>query len=547
MEQIKNKFKEQVFVSEAVRYHFNLRSPKSRKPTPIFMVVRVDGKQYKIPTGVKVLPDHWSKKIQVAYVGNRLSLLENSNNLIVNERLDTLIGRFSDFLQYLCTVPEHIGNIEVLKNYLMSRQAKKEKAVIQYFRMWSRTKTDSSYKVYAKCVDWLEKFIQSRPDRDAIAVPDVATTKFFREFQTWLVANMKDRSNNAVKPDTINNTVKRVKTLLSEAVHAELITETDRINIVIRDLTDRSNPNVPFLNNREVMLLYRYECKDEKDEWAKDIFLLECTTGQRISDLKRLGNNVVEGPNGILYVDILTEKESKPVRAHILFDIARKILIDKYKFNLPQISENDINKRIKDIACRAGITRLWTKTRQYAGDTSGKAIANKQPLYKFITTHVGRHTFDCLLKMRGYSYEEIKHYAGHDTDMVERYTANCTNIDTDDYLLTKQNEPDNVVKFITEVDAPKEETTTIQMKQGLSDMGKILEFVNSKLDAFIAIEQIIDDTKEYITAENLDFTWYATQSFKIYEQKIRKQYPENSEQIFSVLLSVMLELKKTKK
>ena len=87
-EEIKNRFKEQVFVSEAIRFHFNLRKPKSHKPTPIFMVVRVRCKQYKIPTGVKVLPDHWNMKMQVAYVGNRLSLLGNSNNLIENERLD---------------------------------------------------------------------------------------------------------------------------------------------------------------------------------------------------------------------------------------------------------------------------------------------------------------------------------------------------------------------------------------------------------------------------------------------------------------------------
>ena len=88
MEEIKNKFEEQVFVTDLVRCHFNLRSPKSSKATPIFMVVRMEGKQYKIPTGVKVVPDHWNKKMQAAYVGNRLSLLENSNNLIVNEKLE---------------------------------------------------------------------------------------------------------------------------------------------------------------------------------------------------------------------------------------------------------------------------------------------------------------------------------------------------------------------------------------------------------------------------------------------------------------------------
>ena len=540
MEVIKNKFKEQVFVTEAVRYHFNLRSPKSLKPTPIFMVVRVDGKQYKIPTGVKVLPDHWNKKMQVAYVGNRLSLLENSNNLIVNERLDTLIERFSEFLEYLCTVPEQIGNIEILKNHLyMGRSKKVEKTVIQHFKDWCWEKTDSSRPLYQKKVDWLEKYVNTRSDKDNISFSTVATTKFFREFKEWLVVNMKARDGDGVKPDTINETVKKIRTLLGKAVELEFITRTAYNDIVIVTLVDKSDANVPFLYNSEVMQLFRYECKDKTDAIAKDVFLLECTTGQRISDVKGLSENVQEGENGLLILDLLTKKESKRVRVRLLFDIARKILIDKYGYDVPYISDAEINKRIKNIAKEAGLNRTWIKTRHSVTDKTGKATENKQPLYKFITTHVGRHTFDCLLKMRGYSYEDIARYAGHNVDMVKRYTDNCTDVDIDNYELTKVNTPENIVKLISEVDTPKEETTTIQMKQGLSDMGKILEFVNSKLDAFIAIEQINTDTKDFITQNKLDFTWYGGSSFNAYRPKMEKQYKENFKQIISVLDTIM--------
>ena len=254
MDEIKNKFEEQVFITETVRCHFNLRSPKSDKPTPIFMVVRMGGKQYKIPTGVKVLPDHWNRKMGVAYVGNRLSILDNSNNLIVNERLDVLIERFSDFLQYLCTTPEHIGDIEILKEHLnMARSKKVEKTVIQYFKDWCWEKTDSSRPLYQKKVDWLEKYVNTRSDKDTISFSTVATTKFFREFKEWLVTNMKTRDGGGVKPDTINETVKKIRTLLGKAVELEFITRTAYNDIVIVALVDKSDANVPFLYNSEVM------------------------------------------------------------------------------------------------------------------------------------------------------------------------------------------------------------------------------------------------------------------------------------------------------
>ena len=293
MDEIKNKFEEQVFVVEAVKFHFNLRTPKSNKPTPIFMVVRMGGKQYKIPTGVKVLPNHWNRKMGVAYVGNRLSTLDNSNNLIVNRRLDVLIERFSELLQYLCTTPEHIGNIEILKNYLyMGRSKKAELSVIQHFTNWCWERNDSTRDNYLVQVKWLERFLEARGDKDSITFATVATSKFFREFQAWLSESMKNKDGKNAKPESINKTVSTIYTLLKGAVEKDFISKSTYMDVTVKKLVDKSDVNIPFLYNSEVMQLFRYECKDKTDAIVKDVFLLECTTGQRISDIKELAGNV---------------------------------------------------------------------------------------------------------------------------------------------------------------------------------------------------------------------------------------------------------------
>ncbi|MDQ6236092.1 site-specific integrase, partial [Bacteroides ovatus] len=51
----------QIFFNE-VKASFNLRKPKSDKPTNIYLVCRIDKKQVKLSTGVKVYPDQWNTK-----------------------------------------------------------------------------------------------------------------------------------------------------------------------------------------------------------------------------------------------------------------------------------------------------------------------------------------------------------------------------------------------------------------------------------------------------------------------------------------------------
>ena len=53
--------KHQFFAREVVA-HFNLRQPKSSKPTPVYMVVRIGKKQLKFSIGCKIYPEQWNKK-----------------------------------------------------------------------------------------------------------------------------------------------------------------------------------------------------------------------------------------------------------------------------------------------------------------------------------------------------------------------------------------------------------------------------------------------------------------------------------------------------
>ena len=99
----------QIFFNE-VRASFNLRKPKSDKPTNIYLVCRIDKKQVKLSTGVRVYPDQWNTKKQEAYVSPRLTELDNINNAIVNDKINKLRTDFLEFKRYICDNPNEIDN-----------------------------------------------------------------------------------------------------------------------------------------------------------------------------------------------------------------------------------------------------------------------------------------------------------------------------------------------------------------------------------------------------------------------------------------------------
>lgn len=163
---------------------------------------------------------------------------------------------------------------------------------------------------------------------------------------------------------------------------------------------------------------------------ARDYLVMECRTGQRISDIKRL--NVKDFCNGKW---ILTPKKGnrigqKTVTIHFTGYCSPAInILQKYNFKLPNLSEQKINIHIKD-ACRiAGIDK-HTETFRVAGN---KRIRIHGPKYEFISSHSGRRSFctialqhmpaKIVMDLTGISnFKTLKHYEDEsDHTIVENY------------------------------------------------------------------------------------------------------------------------------
>lgn len=256
----------------------------------------------------------------------------------------------------------------------------------------------------------------------------------------------------------------RLKTFLKKAVDDEYIKEADRIEIRIEKITDKSaKDNELFLRNNEVMALYNYECDNKQDELIKDLFLLECTTGYRLSDVTRVDDSIEES-FGVEEVTLVTKKTSTKIRCQLIFDIAKKIL-EKYNYSIPAVSQSQksegviMNRQIKIIAKNAGIKRMWMQSKHHAGD-SKPTVVEKQA-WEFIKTHTGRHTFICLLKLRGWDNGRISKYTGQTIKVVEDYARSLKDSDYSMFDNMRKSHPELIVKLIDEVSGTKRQDSAL--------------------------------------------------------------------------------------
>lgn len=493
---------EQIFLNE-LKANFNLRKASGNKPTLVYLVVSLNGKQYKLTTGLKVYPSMWDKKHQQAIISRKFSEMDNRNNVIVNAKIKELLDKFSKYKLYLCTHYEELTEaLPLLRTFIYGDMAKKNVTIdiIQFLTEEVTNKSGKSAVVYQKYINHLAAYFQYRKAHGQGEIKnfkELAKSEVFRDMQDYFCKEFKGK----YMVGYVNEMLKKLsKTLLYYAIDENkqgYITKADIDNIYFRPLKDKSsNANEVFLSNDEVTRLYQYQCDNEMDEKVKDMFLLECTTGHRRSDIKTLDQFTYE-QSGIVYFEIITKKTSTPIKTSVHFDIARKIL-GKYKTSgLPKISDTTYNKRIKGICKACGINQPCTQSHHFIGYDE-PTVKKRVEKYNLVKSHTGRHTFVCLLAMRGLNNDKIKKYTGQSIRTVDRYLASLTDVDYETYKKQCQETPEVIVKTIEEVDNPKE------LSKILPD-NHISKFVDEAEAKSIRDKELISEYKDVLMFLGADY------------------------------------------
>lgn len=424
----------QFFINE-IGCKFNLRKPKSEKPTNVYFVARVRNKQIKLSTGVRVYPNQWNVKKQEAYISCRLTELDNENNTIVNEKISKLKLYFSEYKQYLCDHPEEIERraIILLKQYIykdtMKKKTEKPATFIMKQIIEEKDIVDSSKSQYRSNINKFKRFL------DGHSIPDTwesMNLDTFTKYQQFLIEEGK-KDKDGKKASTIKNIIGGTlfPILRKASKRLDIPFKWDESNLESFELTkDKSNKELA--RNKEVALteeqikrLYEHrptgtEKQIKKKMEIKDLFVLQCLVGQRVSDMQKLfnGDNERDEENGT--ISIVQQKTG--AKAIIPLVPMAEEIINKYtgkEIKYYKERRSALNGELRAIAQEAGLDEAITY------EENGTKYT--KPLYELLHTHSARHTFSTIMCRRGVPREDIIIATGHeDTQMLDKIYAHLT-------------------------------------------------------------------------------------------------------------------------
>lgn len=147
-----------------------------------------------------------------------------------------------------------------------------------------------------------------------------------------------------------------------------------------------------YLTLDEIAALQAVDCThDKRWDTARDWFLIGCYSALRASDLKRITPAMI-GKHSIL---IATEKTDEATEIP-LHPVVRGIL-KKYKGTPPPMHENHINKYIKLVARKAGLTETFL----YVSTIGGKRKEQYFEKWQMCSVHSARRSFITNARLLG--------------------------------------------------------------------------------------------------------------------------------------------------
>ena len=257
--------------------------------------------------------------------------------------------------------------------------------------------TDSTYEKFAAVKNHLMNF------RDGLTF-DFFDEKGLNDYVTYL-RDVKEMRNS-----TIVKQLSFLKWFLRWAFKKGLHQNNDYDSY--KPKLKSTQKKIIFLTWEELNKLREFEIPAAKQalDRVRDVFLFQCFTGLRYSDMFNLRRSDIKGD----HIEVTTVKTSDSLIIEL--NNHSKAILDKYKdvaFEndkvLPVITNQKMNDYLKELAEMAGIDEPVRQT-YYKGN---ERIDDVTPKYALLGTHAGRRTFICNALALGIPPQVVMKWTGH--------------------------------------------------------------------------------------------------------------------------------------
>lgn len=259
------------------------------------------------------------------------------------------------------------------------------------------------------------QFSNYQTDRNKVVDYEDVTMDFYRDFTNYLLFDRKYSAN------TVGRMVKVLKTIMYAAKDLKLHNNREIEN---KDFAaNYEEVDNVFLTEERINILYNMDLSNNPAwEKVRDVFVVGCLTGQRVSDYKRINSNmIVTLSNGLEYIELKQEKTDKTV--YIPLDWRVKTILDKYNGALPKTYDQKINDYIKKICEKAKFTELVQITQNKAGM---EATLSKR-FCDMVKTHTARRSLCTNMQQAGCKLSEIIAISGHESEEQLKTYLKLTN------------------------------------------------------------------------------------------------------------------------
>lgn len=376
-----------------------------KKESLIFLHFSYGGKRFKYSTGYKSCFEDWDLDKQ--------RIKENKSKIInareVNEflsNIETVIKKEFSRLQAELIIVSNDLLKSFLDGYLNKNVSIEIRKPIEFFE-FSETFVETK-----KIVDITRRAYKQTLKKVKNYGLYSGGKINFNSFEKYFVIDFINYLESLdYSLNTISKHIKNLKTFLKEADRKRLITN---INFNISDFNFKPEQTTAiYLNEIEIKEMFNKDFADNKElELARDVFLIGCYTGQRVSDYNGLSSDSIIKINGIDYFRIKQKKTKAVVQCPITKEIRE--IMDKRHNGLPpkKILEQELNKNIKKI----GQILKFNQKVEYSITKGGVEKKEFIPKYKLIHSHTARRSFCTNMYKKGMSAFDIMHFSGHKTE-----------------------------------------------------------------------------------------------------------------------------------
>ena len=336
---------------------------------------------------------HGNKKVSASVINRKIQLFESAcEKTFQKYEIDDLIPNQDQFREWF--------NVEIGRT--PKEELKSEKNFFEIYDMFVNEESINS--------QWNYRTLQKMKTQKKVLEEfdhDISFEKFNEQYLSNYQRYLEGKNH---KNSTISKELAALKWFLKWAMKKGYTKsgEFEKFKPKIKNVQKK----IIFLNKSELKKFTEYEIPTDKNylEKIRDVFLFQCFTGLRYSDVFNLKRSDVKDG----YLEITTLKTADNLIIE-LNSYSRKLLnkyIDvEFENNkaLPVISNQKMNDYLKELAEFAEIDELVTQT-YFKGN---ERIEEVLPKYSLMSTHAGRRTFVCNALSLGIPPQVVMKWTGH--------------------------------------------------------------------------------------------------------------------------------------